>query len=110
MTDKRDARRAVDAYMARSRPVVVLPSAREAYPAPARCAGLDELIASLPEDSGERFAWSELRRLRARVVLYLERLARADTHEDTVNAAIAGGEELAQWMEHAQREWPRPKS
>lgn len=69
---------------------------------------LDRVIAALPADSGERHAWEEVRRLRARVIVFLQQIDDADEGDSGVAfAALRGAEDLAQWMRLAEGEWPK---
>jgi hypothetical protein len=72
---------------------------------------LDRAIAELPVDSGERHAWEEVRRLRARVILFLQQIDEADEGDAAVAfAARFHGEELASWLRLAEDEWPKAGS
>ncbi len=90
----------------------VFPKAFEGRPAPAkpapRCPGLDELIASLPFDSGERYAWEELRRFRERVVAHLDRIDDSLNGKRPAHSIEQESVDLVFWMLHAEREWPKP--
>lgn len=67
---------------------------------------LDLLIESLPEESRERLAWSELRRVRDRVVKTLERIDEATSRPQVENACC----DLAAFLKMAEGEWPKPEA